>query len=471
MTMAASAAQAIPTSARRRTAALIVDNPLRDIDGLSMLAWEMARCGWEACLVPMYDQAFAVERLKADLVVANYVRPNNASLLRDYRRGGAAVLIVDTEGAAGQNADDFVELLMRNGLTADVDGYCVWGERQLAGFLRSGLLPADKVRATGCPRYDIAAPPWRAALAVPDIQPGFVLINTNLAGISPRFSRGMQDERAGLISVGMDPEHVDRRLRDELVARDGLIALVRELTKAFPDVHFVLRPHPFESDAAYRVLEEFPNFSIRQEGTSLEWLNAAAVLIHLNCSTAVEAVMLGKEALSPAWLDTPVLHIEGPARVSWQMADVAAMKATIASILSGAGPSASEDVLQMRAEVIRDGYLAVDGATGARIAAFAEEVVARPRSTSRGPWRFHLGQIARRLVGPRTWLLAKALRDRSVVKRYRAKQFDPENVRQLLERLSSLAGEPAPRTELIASMTAYGGVLRVSPPDGACSEG
>lgn len=468
--MAASEVQDNPASAGRLTAVLIVDNPLRDIDGLAMLAWEMARRGWDACLAPMYDQAFAVERLKADLVVANYVRPNNASLLREYRRSGAAVLIVDTEGAAGQNADDFVELLARKGLAADVDGYCVWGERQLAGFLRSGLLPADKVRATGCPRYDLAAPPWRAALAVPDIEPGFVLINTNLAGISPRFSRGMLDERAGLISVGMDPDHVDRRLRDELVARDGLIALVQELTAAFPDVQFVLRPHPFESDVAYRVLQASRNFSIRQEGTSLEWLNAAAVLIHLNCSTAVEAVMLGKEALSPEWLDTPVLHIDGPARVSWQIADIAAMKTTIASILSGVGPSAGEDLLKVRADVIRDGYLAIDGATSARIAAFAEAVVTAPRSTVPASWRFRLTQIARRLLGPRLWLLAKGFRDPSLMENYQAKRFDPEKISQLLERISALAGEPQPRTELLTSMTAFGGVLRVSPPDGACSD-
>ena len=181
--------------------------------------------------------------------------------------------------------------------------------------------------------------------------------------------------------------------------------------------------------------------------------------------------MLGKEALSPAWLDTPVLHIDGPARVSWQMADVAAMKTTIASILSGTGPSAREDVLQVRADVIRNSYLAIDGATSARIAAFAEQVVTAPRSTSRAPLRFRLAQVARRLLGPRTWLLAKALRDRSLMTNYRAKQFDPEKVGRLLERLSNLAGEPPPRTEILVSMTAFGGVLRVLPPDSACSEG
>lgn len=470
MTTRAPAVDDLP-QAVRRTAVLIVDNPLRDIDGLTMLAWELAGRGWDACLVPMYDQAFAIGRLKPDLVVANYVRPNNAGLLREYRRAGAVVLIVDTEGAAGQSADDFVQLLARNGLAADVDGYCVWGERQLAGFLKSGLLPGHKVRATGCPRYDIAAPRWRAALGVPDIRPGFVLINTNLAGVSPRFSRGVADERAGLISMGLNPDHVDRRLRDETIARDGLIDLVRELAIGFPEIPFVLRPHPFESDAAYRVLCDLPNFSIRQEGTSLEWLNAAALLIHLNCSTAVEAIMLGKEALSPQWLDTPAIHIDGPARVSWHMENVTAMKAAMESILSGDGPTAGEELLKVRDDVIRDGYLAIDGETSARIADFAAQVVQEPRpALSPAPWRFRMVQAVRQLMGPRLWLNAKRLRDRSLMRSYQAKQFDVDKVTGLLQRLSALGGRPSPRVGLLSSMTAFGGVLRVSPADDACFE-
>jgi surface carbohydrate biosynthesis protein len=454
----------------RPSAVLIIDNPLRDIDGLVMLAWELSRRGWNAFLVPMYDQAFAVEAIKPDLVVANYIRPNNAALLRAYRRGGAAVMIVDTEGAAGQNADDFVRLLARSGLASDVDGYCVWGERQLGGFLASGLLPAEKVRATGCPRYDIASPRWRGALSRPDMKPGYILINTNLAAVSPRFSRGIAAERAALISVGMDPDHVDRRFRDELAAQNGLIGLLRELTESFPDVQFVLRPHPFESDVAYRVLCTSPNFSIRQEGTSLEWLNAAAGLIHLNCSTAIEAAMLGKEALSPKWLDTPALHIDGPAKVSWHMEDAAAMKVAVAAVLSGSGPVADAALLKVRAEVIRETYLAIDGQTNVRIADFAEEVIVQRRPpTGEAPLRFRMVQAARRLLGPRLWLRAKALRDRTLLLNYRNKQFDPNGVNALLERLSNLADEAPPRVTLISSMTASGGVLRISPPDRACS--
>lgn len=459
------------TAGDRPSAVLIIDNPLRDIDGLTMLAWELSRRGWDAFLVPMYDQAFAVEGIKPDLVVANYVRPNNVALLRAYQRGGAAVMVVDTEGAAGQNADDFVRLLTRSGLAATVDGYCVWGERQLAGFLASELLPAEKVRATGCPRYDIASPLWRSALSRPDMKPGYVLINTNLAGVSPRFSRGQAEERAALISVGMDPDHVDRRLRDELAARNGIIELLRELTKTFPDVQFVLRPHPFESDVAYRVLSTAPNFSIRQEGTSLEWLNSAALLIHLNCSTAIEAVMLGKEAVSPKWLDTPALHIDGPAKVSRLMDDLDAMKAAVASALrAGDGLVADPDLLKLRAEVIREAYLAIDGQTNARIADFAEELVVKRRpTTEKAPLRFRVAQAARRVLGPRLWLRAKALRDRSLLLKYRNKQFDPDGVSALLDRLSNVAGEPPPRVKLVSSLTAFGGVLRISPPDRVCS--
>jgi hypothetical protein len=55
---------------------LIVDNPLRDLEGLVLLGRQLAIRGAKVTLVPMYEQGFDVPAL---LVLMNYPRPRKES--------------------------------------------------------------------------------------------------------------------------------------------------------------------------------------------------------------------------------------------------------------------------------------------------------------------------------------------------------------------------------------------------------
>ena len=46
----------------------------------------------------MYCQAFDVISLKPDLVLVNYLRPNNVNLLLRYKKENIKICILDTEG-------------------------------------------------------------------------------------------------------------------------------------------------------------------------------------------------------------------------------------------------------------------------------------------------------------------------------------------------------------------------------------
>src|SRR6185312_721386 len=146
---------------------LIVDNPLRDLEGLVLLGRELAARDVRVTLVPMYDQGSDVPALRPDLVLLNYTRPNNADLIKAYKRKGILVGVLDTEGIGGKNADQFAEMVKSAGCTDIVDLYCVWGHAQHEAFLKRGTVAADLLHATGCPRYDFCAEPWRGALPKP----------------------------------------------------------------------------------------------------------------------------------------------------------------------------------------------------------------------------------------------------------------------------------------------------------------
>ena len=66
----------------------------------------------------------------------------------------------------------------------------------------------------------------------------------------------------------------------------------------------MIRPHPFESINPYReVAGAHDNIHVIKEGTSLQWINNAALLLQLNCLTGLEATMMGVETIGFEWLN------------------------------------------------------------------------------------------------------------------------------------------------------------------------
>lgn len=425
---------------------LIVDNPLRDLEGLILVAWHLARQGVDAFLVPMYTQAFDVPGLKPDMVLANYVRPNNADLLKAYKEAGILVGVLDTEGAAGKTADDYARMVGRMRCGDYVDLYCVWGHSQFEAFRRHRTVPSETLRLTGCPRYDFCAAPWRAALPVPDVASDYVLVNTNFPVVNPRFSKGSDSECRAMVQAGFDETHARQFLADARGAHQAVIEVMERLACSYPDLMFVLRPHPFENADAYRALLRFPNCQVRQEGTSLEWINGARLLLHQNCSTALEAVMMGKEPVSLEWFNTPALSLPSASAVSVRAQEYGMLVSLIEAAAAGRRPAPDSECLLAREKLIRDLYFSVDGQSAARAAtAMMEAIKARRAETGAAPGgrkygkslRSILLQHARRTLGYRAY---EAIRRRAMNEtlegRRRAKFFSVEEVNAVLARIN-----------------------------------
>lgn len=421
---------------------LIVDNPLRDLDGLILLAWQLASRDAEVWLVPMYEQGFDVFSIKPDWVIANYVRPNNLDLLRLYRRAGIRVGILDTEGAGGKTAEEFANMVAHSGGTDLIDLYCVWGDGQFEALRSHGALSEASLRLTGCPRYDYCVSPWREALPKPIAPHGYILVNTNFPVVNPRFSAGSKNEMDAMVLAGFSADFAASYIRDARVAYQGIVNLLAELLEAFPAEHFVLRPHPFENAQAYASLLTSPNFEVRQEGTSLEWINQASALVHLNCSTAIEASMLGCEALSPAWLDTPALHLSGPHSVSLHANSVVELVDMIRTRGAGEAPPASSCIVAARQTVFREIYHAIDGKAAERVAdAILENVNNAKPFIPKPSLRGAIAHLARQFLGYHACsMLRQRIANSQLERRRLAKRFSVNDVRAVLDRLSIAAG-------------------------------
>jgi surface carbohydrate biosynthesis protein len=428
---------------------LIVDNPLRDLEGLVLLGRQLATKGATVTLVPMYEQGFDVPALRPDLVLVNYTRPNNADLIKSYKRAGILVGVLDTEGIGGKNPDQFADMVKSVGCTDLVDLYCVWGQAQHAAFLRRGTVPAALLHTTGCPRYDFCAEPWRAALPKSSVEPGYVLINTNFPVANPRFSDSSSAEEDSMVQAGFSREFARQFILDAGKAYRSVLDTSARLAKHFKDVQFVLRPHPFENIASYDALAELPNFHVRQDGTSLEWISGARLLVHQNCSTAIEATMLNVEPLSMEWFNTPSLRLDAATQVSRGAGSESDLIDLVQQGLDGRLPPVAPEMEQFRQRIIGDLFTAVDGANSSRVTEAVLDAIAAARGGKRGAstlpqpsLRGVAAEAIRRVLGYKaSTALRRSYSAPENERRRLGKAFAPDMVNPVLQRICAASGD------------------------------
>lgn len=302
---------------------IILDNPKREIDGILLLTYQLARHGHDVYIIPMYQQGHDVPLLKLDGIIVNYARLNNKSHLRAYKELGITVFVLDSEGGVIAEKDmptPSNPSLMRNtGVQEYIDHYLFWGRAQKDAFARAGMLPDDRLHVTGCPRYDLCSTRWRSLLEHP--RRDYVLVNTNFSTVNPLFTRTAKSEMDVFHSAGWDKGYVRSLFGDLHAVFRRYLDTIAELAGRNQDKVFVVRPHPFENPAVYeRTYAAYRNVVVDGTGSVFNVIHNATCVIHLNCQTAVETVLLDKLPVSMEFLNTELLlrHWSLPSEISYR---------------------------------------------------------------------------------------------------------------------------------------------------------
>lgn len=427
---------------------LIVDHPTRDLDGIILLACELVRRDIEVFLVPMY-QRYEVFLFQPDLVLVNYVRFANISFVEACKKLGILVGVLDTEGGIRKDVQAFADDVCR--YLDGVSLYCVWGRAQFEALSRCEKIASVTLEATGCPRYDFAVPPWRDAVKDVAIDSeSVVLVNTNFPIINPQFQPGKKEVQELVKDVGYEEEYVRELVMQLQTAQAEVLKATSLLALRFTDVLFVVRPHPFEDKQQY---EDYfagqANVEVIQTGTVFEWIKNAKLVIHHNCSTAIETFMMGKEPILVRWINAPLLEQPSSVAVSQKASSLSHLEEMLAKVLTGEKLDVPVEVGASRRKVIEDFFYANDGHCSSRAAEAIKEVI-RQRSIQ-AISESRLGYAVRIVQRQERWrrrvqLLVILLAGCSAYEHMRnvlgrgqispVKRFSVEDVQETLERLS-----------------------------------
>lgn len=283
---------------------LPIETKVREFDGKMYFAYLAAQEGFD---VYVGDQA----RLRnyADLFPSGiYIDKSVASTRREWfeklRAWGNSVVSWDEEGLLFFNPEMYKKLRLDKGALDIVEHFFCWGNVQKDVVISFYPEILSRIHVCGNPRFDLMREDHRdfytqRVHAINDKYGKIILVNTNFAFCN-HFKT--EEELQGMLQsypLASEDGYIDGWITYQKHGFETFTQLLPELSSVYPDHTILVRPHPSENFQPYReIAKKYPNIVVNAEGNVHEWILASDVLLHDNCTTAVEAYVLGVPAIS-----------------------------------------------------------------------------------------------------------------------------------------------------------------------------
>ena len=241
-------------------------------------------------------------------IVTNYLK-----IIQKVKELGHTVVAWDEEGFVFPSDDEHVNNRIDLKVYNELEKYFLWGEHQ-EKLLKRKTHEISKTKKVGHPRLDLLREEFRPYLSIEAEKikkkyGKFILLNTkfnsnHFLGKKQAVNRLTKGDYFG----GDDKFKKYHINKMEYNGKNFnfYASLIPKLSKKFKGYKIIIRPHPSENFKTWdNICEEhqLKNVYVIHEGSVLQWLIAADIMIHNGCTTGVESFALGK----PSILYKPVI--------------------------------------------------------------------------------------------------------------------------------------------------------------------
>lgn len=201
-----------------------------------------------------------------------------------------------------------------------------------------------KVVSTGNPRFDLLDEKYRGLFGdelakIKSKYKKFILINSTFPILS-LYKNGLEYLNAmhekKLVSLECNAQWYTDRYEFKKKTLEALKDMVRELAESLTDINIVIRPHPSEIEGRLwsDIDSKHKNVAIVKEGAIYPWLAACDLLLHNDCTTALEAYLIGKPVIAFNPVIDERFQTFLPSRVSTSISSIAELIQIIQVTLS-----------------------------------------------------------------------------------------------------------------------------------------
>ena len=284
---------------------LPIETKVREYHGKLLLSLVAAERGFQVILGGQRNIRKIVHSFPRGTYIDKSVASTKKKWMKWCQKLGLTVVAWDEEGLVYFDDGIYRELRLCEEVLEETALFFTWGDAQSETILTHVPEEKERVIPVGNPRFDMMRPEIRefyspAAIKLKERYGPILLINTNF-GFCNHY-HGMEAERKRLqtypIAVSR-PGFFDGWIEAQEKIFFHFKKMIPRLREAFPSHSIIIRPHPSEDHSTWnKIIENLPNCYVNGEGNVHEWIFASDVLVHFNCTTAIEAYLLGVPAIA-----------------------------------------------------------------------------------------------------------------------------------------------------------------------------
>ncbi len=418
-----------------------VETKVREFDAKLLLALIALQRGFDVVIGALWELKFHADLLDRGIILDKSIAKTKEQWFHHCQQQGHRVAALDEEGLVYFDAETYRQLRIFPKSMAVADLFFAWGKDQSEVTASALGELAERIRVTGNPRFDLLRPELRNlyeqdAAKLREKYGKIIQINTSFS-----FANTANDPQALQQTFSQYPIAKERPgfFEDWMAAQQKVLESFQEMLplvrERFPDHRIIIRPHPSEGLELWQeVVASLEKTTVVREGNIVPWILASDVLVHWNCTTAIEATLLGKAAIAyrkekPDYYEQPLpnacsFHADNPEQLL-EMIDLA-MKGTLV---------ASAEETEARAQVLQHHVASLQGDLAAE--KMIEELLGLSQSIERERGFFEQNlQRAKRL-----WraILDRVDSSRQTRDPYITSKFPDTDVAEVEQRISQLA--------------------------------
>lgn len=321
---------------------LPIEIKVRELDSKILFALCAAERGYETILGGQLELIERVPRLGKGIYIDKSTAVTKREWFLKCRQLGNYVTAWDEEGLIFLNDEVYHATRMDPVAFSHVDLFFAWGDAHRQTVLHRYPDAAERVIPVGNSRMDLLRPEFRGysdrrVELLRRIHGPFILINTNFA--LHNFAKGK--EAAAKIFDPYPLAGQKSLLRDwyefQHQGFNAFCAAIPELHDRFPSHKIIIRPSPAEDAVPWQELAaRLERVVCSKEGNVVEWMRAADATVQFNCTTGVEAFLLGKPSISYRPVTSPVFETTLSLACSFHARTLDALQQRLASVIAAA---------------------------------------------------------------------------------------------------------------------------------------
>lgn len=289
--------------------AIPIEIARRELEGQIYLALHLAARGTPTLLGERGDVEQLCFSRQGDFVFLDkglaYYREE---FYKELVKRGGKIVELQAEGLAyvapGFNPKDWGQL---GPIEPYFDALFVWGQKQKPrAQARLSEAKREQVFVTGHPAFDLLLPQFQPYYFAQELTQkygeDFILFNSNFGC---RYTAVSFNEYKEYVNTGSSlySEEKYEYFQQQCVFEEQYVTKVKELAFALasisPNRKIVYRPHPVEN--VQLLVDEFAahsNVIVTNEGGVRSWIASASMVIQKDCTTGLEALMMGTPVIS-----------------------------------------------------------------------------------------------------------------------------------------------------------------------------